>query len=58
MIGDAFCDVVVDPERGGAGDPGAVLVFLGGLHVGARRPGALDPEQVVVGGRELALAPA
>ena len=58
MVRDALRDVVVHPERGGAGNPDAVLVLLRRLHVAAGRAGSLDSEQVVVRRGEPALPPA
>ena len=57
MVGDGLGVVVVDGELRADGDPAAVLVLLSWQGDASGGPGALDAEQIVVHGREAALAP-
>ncbi len=58
MVVDALGHVVVHAEGRRGADRLAVHVLLGGQRHAARGAGALDAEQVVVPGGQLALAPA
>ena len=58
MIVDAFRGVVVDAERAAGRHQLPVLVLLRRQRIAAGRARALDAEQVVVLGRQRALAPA
>ena len=57
MVVDALGHVVVHAEGRRGADRLAVHVFLGGQRHAARGAGALDAEQVVIPGGQLALAP-